>query len=57
VSRWRDWRHWWSSLDRDAKIAVRAWLADHPPPPRWIEGKIAYAFTEMPSYQLPRSNR
>lgn len=52
MTRWRDWRHWWSSLDGDDKRLVRAWLDQHPPPDRWIEGKIAYAFTEMPSRLL-----
>ena len=54
MTRWRDWRHWWSSLAHADRRTVRAWLADHPPPDPWIEGTIAYAFTEMPSRVLSR---
>jgi hypothetical protein len=56
MTHWRDWRHWWSSLGRDDRRTVRAWLVEHPPPDQWIEGKIAYAFTEMPSRVLSRSS-
>ncbi len=53
---WRnDWDAWWERLDRDDRRVVRAWLAEHSPPPIWQDGAIAYAFTEMPF--APRGSR
>lgn len=40
-------RQWWAGLDSHDKQRVYEWLAKHPPPLSWAEGKIAYAFTEM----------
>lgn len=57
MTRWRNWRHWWSSLGGDDKRLVRGWLDENPPSDQWLEGKIAYAFTEMPSFVLSGRHR
>jgi hypothetical protein len=51
----RSCRQWWAGLDSHDKQRVYEWLAKHPPPLSWAEGKIAYAFTEMAS--APRGSR
>lgn len=55
MGRHADWRSWWKSLALIDRKRVHAWLSNHPPPPEWMEGKIAYAFTEMPF--APRGSR